>query len=409
MRHFIPVLTKRTALIGFAASVVFAAHSAQASSFNLTFIGQSVIPTGTQYEGTTVGGLSSITYDATNHSFYTISDDRSQINPARFYKTTINLSDGSLENGDVTFTGVTTLLQPNGQLFDAFSLDPEGIALVNGSTVYVSSEGEVSDSRIINPFVNSFSLASGQQGQALPIPSQFISQPNAIPTANGVRNNMGFESLTVTPDQRYLFTASESALLQDGAEATVSNGSSSRILQYDVATGKAIAQFLYNVEPVPLAPNPSTGINFNGLVELLALDNSGKRFLSLERSYSQGSATPFNTRHTVKLYEFSLEGATDISGYNSIQGISGILPAQKTLLLDLSTLGIPIYNVEGLTFGPNLPNGNRSLILVGDNNFGTSQTTQFLAFEVQAVPELLTILGAAIAVGFGVSFKRKRR
>jgi hypothetical protein len=91
MRHFIPVLTKRTALIGFAASVVFAAHSAQASSFNLTFIGQSVIPTGTQYEGTTVGGLSSITYDATNHSFYIISDDRSQINPARFYKTTIKL------------------------------------------------------------------------------------------------------------------------------------------------------------------------------------------------------------------------------------------------------------------------------------------------------------------------------
>ena len=39
-------------------------------------------------------------------------------------------------------------------------------------------------------------------------------------------------------------------------------------------------------------------------------------------------------------------------------------------------------NIEGASFGPNLPDGNRSLVLVSDNNFTPVQVTQFLAFEV---------------------------
>ena len=43
------------------------------------------MPTGTKFQGTTVGGLSSITYDAQNDVYYAISDDPSQFQPARFY------------------------------------------------------------------------------------------------------------------------------------------------------------------------------------------------------------------------------------------------------------------------------------------------------------------------------------
>ena len=39
-------------------------------------------------------------------------------------------------------------------------------------------------------------------------------------------------------------------------------------------------------------------------------------------------------------------------------------------------------NTEGMTFGPRLPNGNRTLVFVSDDNFRKSQITQFLAFEV---------------------------
>ena len=37
---------------------------------------------------------------------------------------------------------------------------------------------------------------------------------------------------------------------------------------------------------------------------------------------------------------------------------------------------------KGMTFGPILANGHRSLIFVSDNNFNTKEKTQFLMFEV---------------------------
>ena len=42
-------------------------------------------------------------------------------------------------------------------------------------------------------------------------------------------------------------------------------------------------------------------------------------------------------------------------------------------------LEIPIDNIEGMTFGPNLPDGRRTLVIVSDNNFSAGQFTQFIA------------------------------
>jgi hypothetical protein len=81
-------------------------------------------------------------------------------------------------------------------------------------------------------------------------------------------------------------------------------------------------------------------------------------------------------------------------------------PVSKRLLLDLNDLGITLDNVEGLTFGPQLSDGRQSLILVSDNNFSTTQFTQFLAFGVTFVPEpgALTLLALA-----GALFCQRRR
>ncbi len=38
-------------------------------------------------------------------------------------------------------------------------------------------------------------------------------------------------------------------------------------------------------------------------------------------------------------------------------------------------------NTEGMTWGPVLPNGNRSLVFISDDNFSARQITQLLAFE----------------------------
>jgi len=76
-----------------------------------------------------------------------------------------------------------------------------------------------------------------------------------------------------------------------------------------------------------------------------------------------------------------LPGATNVLGVPSLAGLD-VRPAQKTLLFDLGSLGIPLDNVEGMTLGPKLPDGRQSLVLVSDNNFAASQFTQFLLFAL---------------------------
>ncbi|NER30412.1 MAG: esterase-like activity of phytase family protein, partial [Symploca sp. SIO1C4] len=145
-------------------------------------------------------------------------------NDARFYTLDIDLSDGNLEQGYVTFKDVTTLLDTEGNPFPERGIDPEGIALTNKGTLFISSEGDANS--LLNPFVNQFSLA-GEQFQELTVPNKFL------PTADGssgIRNNQAFESLTITPDERFLYTAVENALIQDGPRSSLEEESAVRIL-----------------------------------------------------------------------------------------------------------------------------------------------------------------------------------
>src|SRR3954468_16118180 len=127
------------AVVVVAAAAVFGAQARKPPS--LQFLGQAIVPTGTTFAGTTVGGLSSISYDASRGAYYALSDDPSQFQPARFYSLGINVADGHLDNGDVTFTGVTTLQAPVGGPYAPFSLDPEGLTLTKDGELIVTSEG----------------------------------------------------------------------------------------------------------------------------------------------------------------------------------------------------------------------------------------------------------------------------
>jgi hypothetical protein len=53
------------------------------------------------------------------------------------------------------------------------------------------------------------------------------------------------------------------------------------------------------------------------------------------------------------------------------------------MLFNMDVLGREIYNIEGATFGPLLPNGKRTLVFVSDDNFSAKEKTQFLLFEVE--------------------------
>ncbi|WP_375502441.1 phytase [uncultured Nostoc sp.] len=353
---------------------------------------------------TPLGGLSGVTYDAVNNRYYAISDARSDSNGlARFYTFTAN--------SGVTFTNVTPLKDSNGNFFALNSLDPEGIALTNNGTVFISSEGEVNLAvgRVTNPFIKEFSLTTGQEVRSLLVPSKFLpvvqdtnnngSVDGGDTQTSGVYNNLAFESLTITPDQKTLFTATENALSQDGLKASLTSGSPSRILQYNLVTGQPEKEYLYITDAIPEAPNPSTGSADNGLADLLAIDNRGT-FLALERSFAQGVG------NTIKIYEVSLQGATDISFYDSLNNLSAeqlaaIKPAQKRLLLNLTDLNLPtdanhpitgVDNIEGLAFGPKLADGRQSIVLVSDNNFSSTQYTQILTLGADLVPTAAPIV-----------------
>jgi len=128
--------------------------------------------------------------------------------------------------------------------------------------------------------------------------------------------------------------------------------------------------------PVVGPPVPATAFSVNGVVELLPLDDD--TLIAMERSFSVGAP---DTGNTIKLYKVDLRGATNVNGVASLAGVD-YRPVRKTLLLDLDRLGIPLDNVEGLTFGPRLHHGRRSVVLVSDNNFAAAQFTQFLLFAI---------------------------
>lgn len=360
------VLTVACALAVALAAASSAAAAGRERAPALEFLGEQILPTGLQFQGTEVGGLSSIAYDASRDRYYVLSDDASVLGPARYYTFALDVADGNLDPGDVDVADVTTLLDGAGLPFAPASFDPEGLALAKDGDLVVTSEGIAA--QVIAPWVRLFGL-DGRQQADLPVPLAFL--PDALPQTRGVRQNLGFESgATVGP---YFFTGSEGALVQDGPAAGVTTPSPARLLRFNLKTGRPDRQYVYVTEPIAEPPVPPTNFAVNGLVELLPL--AKRSFLSMERSFSVGAP---GTGNTIKLFTVDLSGARNVNGRETLTG--PIAPVEKRLLLDLDELGIPLDNVEGMAFGPDLADGRRTLVLVSDNNFAPAQFTQFLLF-----------------------------
>jgi hypothetical protein len=372
-------MTKRRGRILVLSTLLVTAATATGSSvdagggkpeIDLEFVGQQIIPTGTTFEGTQIGGLSSLAYDADRDRFYVLSDDPSQFNPARFYTVQLDASDGRLDDGDIDVVAVTTLLNPQGVPFATASLDPEGLALTGDDELVVTTEGFAN--RDVDPFIDRFAL-DGTHLDSLTVPAPFLPDPGQT---RGVRLNLGFESAATIG--HFLYTGAENAVVQDGPAASLAAGSPSRLVRYNLKSGRPDRQHLYWSDPIAEPPVPAGNFAVNGLVEVLPLNN--QYLLSMERSFSVGAP---DTGNTIKLYLVKVAGADNISGLDSVaKKLAKIRPVKKTLLLDLDELGISLDNVEGMAFGPDLPDGRRSLLLVSDNNFSPAQFTQFLLFAV---------------------------
>ena len=178
-----------------------------------------------------------------------------------------------------------------------------------------------------------------------------------------------------------MITAGEGALFQDGPASTFSNGSLARILEYDLRKRIPKAEYVYEVAPWA---EPSTIFGVNGIVEVLPIDNVG-RMLVMERSFSVGGTQGGGTGNVVVINEVSTKGATDVLGSDALyEGGSPIAftPVTQRQVFAFDDLGIPIDNIEGMTFGPTLPDGRQSLVIVSDNNFSPGQFTQFIVLAL---------------------------
>ena len=332
-----------------------------------------------EFEGTTVGGLSALAYDRPRDLLYALSDDRGQFGQSRFYTLALQMAgSASPRFGSVSLTAVTPLSDGEGNPYPRGYLDPEGMALSPRDTLFIASEGDAR--RDAPPLLGEFDRATGRLMSTLRIPDRFLPDgADGDPQTQGVQNNLSFESLAINAapgsagqiEPFRLFTATESALVQDydGDPAQPLN---SRFLHYLVGEDQStlIAEHRY---PLDLEPS---GAVVNGLTSLVVLDQGG-HFLALERSFGLRG-------FTAKLYQLATGGATDTSTIASLRGdVSGISPIRKQLVIDFADTPLAVDNLEGMTLGPRLPDGNQSLLIVSDNNFEGDRATQLILLRLQ--------------------------
>lgn len=327
------------------------------------FIGFSDALNKTAFGGFNVTELSGLTYDKRNKQYYVVSD---RSGPTSSHVFTIKIPFGRESLKAPVITDVNVLKDDTGTPYTGFVFDGEGIVRTSGGDLIVSSEGGSGAGQ--NPEIKRFST-SGAQLADLAVPPKFL-----IGT-----NNLTFESLTLAPAGRSLFTINEGPLAVDGRTAELR--SRLRIIRYTTTGGgefAPVAEYFYMTEP-------GRTLTDVGVVEMIAL--SRDELLVMERGFVAGLG------NTVRIFRVSLEGAADVSGEPTL-GAPGLVPVSKELMVDVvncpsagaTTPQVQpnplLDNYEAMALGPRLPGGRRALILVSDDNESLGQVTRVVALAV---------------------------
>ena len=259
--------------------------------------------------------ISGITWVA-GESFMTVSNKQNGIFPLNLR---IDPNTGKLLEGKF---GEKISVQSNLNDFEGIAYLPEFKRL------YISAEGG-------NGIVG-FDM-QGDATFAVEVPNVFMR----------ARPNKSLESLTFGAGA--LWTANEGALDGDGKPSGKGLGTIVRLQKFDTSF-RAGVQFAYRTEPGPAGAQEAV----TGVSDMLALPDGG--LLTLERVLTSAGLV-------AKIYKVDIAGATDTSKIQKLEGVM-FTPAKKTLLYERHTF---TTNYEGITLGPKLTGGWRSLILIADS------------------------------------------
>ncbi|QED37520.1 esterase-like activity of phytase family protein [Antarcticibacterium arcticum] len=337
-------------------------------SLRITFLDDFIIPSNLQFEGTTVGGLSGIDY--ANGTYYLVCDHSG--NP-RFYTANIELKGKKIDT--VILTGVTSLERTSSFLRDK-TLDLEAIRNNEKTgSIVLTSEGSIQNGK--DPSI--FEVAKdGSYISHFNLPAYFLAEGEQKPRNNGV-----FEGLAESYDTYAWWAGMELPLVEDGSKPKLfPTKSPIRITRFEKESREASRQFILQLGNITKIPWLYFAVN--GLTELL--EYAPDRFLVLERAFSAGHGTNGNT---VRLFDIDARGSTNTLGHTNLRK-ADYSEASKKLVFNFKHIRKDlkekiIDNIEGMTFGPDLPNGNKTLLLVSDDNFSSlgRQITQIILLEVE--------------------------
>jgi hypothetical protein len=287
--------------------------------------------------------LSGIAWDEGSRTLWAVQDETANVVPM--------IPDAELR---------TWRFGPVTRLDMTFPLDLEGIVVTPDGFIVASEKGP----RVLEVDRH------GKLRRDIPLPEHF----------SKARDNKSLESLTMSPNGRFLFTTTEEALSCDGAAATPKQGTRVRILRMSPRGGD-VEEHAYMTDPLPHEAGDY------GIADLAALSDDD--LLVLERGWARGSG------NTARIYRVSLaDGLTSCLATPELGADAPVLA--KKLVVDLAKLvvqGLPqtkqkqdsplLDNYEGIAVGPRLPDGRQSLIVISDDNGRSDQFARIVVLAVR--------------------------
>jgi 3-phytase len=361
----------------FALSFLLTANPLQAKTLQLELYVQTSLASKLSFKGEAVGGLSGMFWDGTKLTV--VSDDRGKLAPPRFYELDFKITEGHPKMAEMKVMKVQHFKDtPKDWILDLETIVPlrSGASGADGELL-VSTEGSNNHKPRAMPhlFVTS---STGVYKSEISLPDKYLPEVIGL-QKKGIENNRGFEGVSLSPNGENLFIMNEYPILADqgGDDA----GLWLRLVKFgkDKASFKVHSEFPYLVT---ISRKNTAGLEvFRGVSELLSVDDS--KLMVLERG---ARLTKAGITYTGGLYLVDTTGAVDVSGVKNLSDGKSVA-LKKENLVDFEEIlkNQKVENFEGLTWGPALADGRKTLLVISDNNFAAKEKTTLLVFAVKEV------------------------